>query len=68
MNIKKIGSAVTIVAVVIELIVVIRAISTILFDLIKEEHSLMGVLYRLGAIGMILILTTISLMFLTYKK
>lgn len=68
MNIKRIGNTLTIVAVVTELIVVIKAISTILFDLIKEEHSLMDVLYRLGLIGIILILTAISLMFLTYKK
>ena len=68
MNIKKIGKAVTIVAVVTTLIVVTKAISVILTDLIKEEYSLMGVLYRLGVIGMILILTALALTFLTYEK
>jgi len=68
MNIKRIGSAITIVIVVTELIVVTKAISTIIFDLVKEEHTLMGVCYRLGVIAMILMVTAISLMFLTYKK
>jgi len=54
MNIKRIGSAITIVIVDTELIVVTKAISTIIFDLVKEEHTLMGVCYRLGVIAMIL--------------
>jgi ABC-type arginine/histidine transport system permease subunit len=67
MNKINFGKVVTIVTTAVALIISIRAIMSIIKDVVCNEHSLLGIAYRIGIIFMITSLTILAIKFLTYE-
>jgi ABC-type arginine/histidine transport system permease subunit len=67
MNKINLGKVVTIVMTAVALMISVRAIMSIIKDIVCNEHSLLGIVYRIGIIFMITSLTILAIKFLTYE-
>jgi hypothetical protein len=68
MNKINLGKVVTIVTTAVALMISVRAIMSIIKDIVCNEHSLLGIAYRVCIILMITSLTILAIKFLTYDK
>jgi hypothetical protein len=67
MNRTNLGKVATIVVTAVALMVSVRAIMSIIKDIVCNEHSFMGIVYRVFIILMVTSLTILAIKFLTYQ-
>jgi hypothetical protein len=67
MNKINFGKVATIVVTAVALLISTRAVLSIIKDIVCNEHSLLGIAYRVGVVFSVTSLTILGIKFLTYE-